>query len=145
MGRKIPGFIAGLVAGVLTVAIIESVSSFLYPVPENFDPTNLDHMKAFIDSLPAPAYIIDLFAHFLGGLTAGFVARLIVKEPWTIGTVQLGALFTCAGIANLIVIPHPIWFAMIDISVYLPAAYLGARLAATFLCSSATLASSKPE
>lgn len=145
MGRKILGFIAGLIAGGVTVALIESLSSFLHPLPENFDPKDIEQMKAFVGSLPATAFIIVLLAHLLGSLIAGFVASLVVKEAWTIGAIILGVFFTCAGVANLVMIPHPVWFAVIDSIVYLPAAYLGSRLAATFFSSPEILATSQSE
>ena len=135
MGRKILGIISGLICGGLTVALIESISSFLHPIPENFDPKNIDQMKAFIGSLPANAFMIVLLAHLLGSLVAGLVASLVIKETWTTGAILLGLFFTSAGIANLVMIPHPAWFAVIDTFLYLPAAYLGATLAGSILHS----------
>jgi len=40
----------------------------------------------------------------------------------------VGALLMLAGIMNMIMIPHPTWLWVLGITVYLPAAYLGARL-----------------
>ena len=41
----------------------------------------------------------------------------------------LGLLFLLAGIANLMMIPHPVWFAVMDVLLYLPMALTGSWLA----------------
>lgn len=128
MRRRFVGLIIGLVCGGLVVAILESVSSSIHPISENLNPNNIDDLKDFIASLPKTAFAIVLLAHCLGSLAAGLSIILFVKEHWTVGALILGAIFTIAGVANLILIPHPVWFAVLDTLVYIPAAYAGSQL-----------------
>jgi len=43
--------------------------------------------------------------------------------------VWFGGLLTLAGIANNLMLPPPVWFWVLTVIVFLPATYLGARLA----------------
>jgi uncharacterized protein YacL len=57
-------------------------------------------------------------------------ARMAYRSPITHGLV-LGAIFLAAAVVNLLLIPHPVWFWVVGVAVFLPTAYLGARLGAT--------------
>ena len=53
----------------------------------------------------------------------------IADSPKIAHAVGIGAVFLVFGAINLKMIPHPLWFAIIDLAIYLPAAWLGGRLA----------------
>ena len=42
----------------------------------------------------------------------------------------LGVLFLAGGIVNMLLLPHPVWFWVLGVAVFLPSAYLGAKLGA---------------
>jgi hypothetical protein len=48
---------------------------------------------------------------------------LQIHLPLTVGGVQL-----FFGLVNLVMIPHPMWFAIASVIVFLPAAYFGGKL-----------------
>jgi hypothetical protein len=41
------------------------------------------------------------------------------------GAIIIGVLFFIGGIGNLMTVPHPTWFAVVDLIAYLPAAFIG--------------------
>lgn len=128
MGRKILAFVAGLVAGGVAVFLVESLSSLLHPIPEGIDTKDIDQMKEFVQGLPASAFAMVLLAHALGAFCAGSVSSWVAGLKWKAGAIALGLLFTIAGIANLVMIPHPLWFGIIDTLIYLPAALAGTSI-----------------
>lgn len=107
-----------------------NVSQALYPLPEGLDPNNFeafrDHVVA--NGLPTGALIIVLLAHAGGSFVSGFVCGLIAMRPWYVAATVLGVLWMCGGIAMLIMVPAPAWFAIADVLLYVPAALLGVKL-----------------
>jgi hypothetical protein len=102
----------------------------MYPLPEGLDPNDFEAFRAHIeaDGMPTGAMIIVLVAHAGGSFVSGFVCGLIAKRSWYLAAAMLGILWTCGGIAMLMMLPAPTWFAVADVLLYVPSALLGVRL-----------------
>jgi len=73
---------------------------------------------------------MPFLAHALGALAGAFVAALIATNHKMKFALVIGAFFLIGGIANVFMLPSPIWFAVLDIGVaYLPMGWLGWKLA----------------
>ncbi len=129
MKRRVAGVIVGLVAGFLAVSLIESLSSLIYPPPADLDFGNSEAVRAFISDLPIPAFLIVLAAHAGGALIGGFVCAAMVRERWPAGSLMVGSVLLIGGAVILLRIPHPIWFSIADLILYLPTAVVGGVLA----------------
>jgi hypothetical protein len=129
MIRGVLGIAFGIFCGFGVTWLCQLPSYALYPPPEGLDFKDVDAMGEWIKTLPAGAFIIVLFSHAAGAFAAGLVCILIKQEVWNTGVIILGVLFLIAGIMNLVMIPHPIWFAVVDLALYIPAAIAGAKLA----------------
>jgi len=130
MGRKILAVVAGVIlAGIVTYAV-QAIGHKVYPPPEGLDMKNMEAMKAYVSTLPTGALLFVLIAYVLGSFAGGWLATKIARTsqihlPLTVGGVQL-----FFGIINLTMIPHPMWFAIASVIVFLPAAYFGGKLGA---------------
>ncbi len=133
MKRHAVGIVAGLIAGFFCVVLIEAIASVLYPPPEDLNLSDRDALRAFIADLPPSAFLIVLAAHALGSVVAGAVYTLIAGQNSYLGGLIVGGVLFCAGILNLLAVPHPFWFAAIDIFMYVPAVFVGCLLAGKFL------------
>ena len=130
MLRKILAVVFGIVAGSAFNMAIVAASHAVYPLPEGIDPNDFDAFKAHVEAhgMPTGALIMVLVAHAGGSFVSGLVCGLIVMRAWYGAAVGLGVLWTCGGLAMLMMLPAPIWFAVADIVLYIPAALLGVRL-----------------
>lgn len=129
MPRKVLSVFAGLLAGFVVVYLVELVSNALYPMPDDLDTSDVESLKAYVASLPAPAFAIVWLAHFAGAFAAGLTCVLVSRDMWRVGPIILGILLLSFGATNLVMIPHPPAFAVADVLVYIPAALLGGRVA----------------
>lgn len=69
-------------------------------------------------------------AHALGTLAGAMVAGLLAPGRSANPAYVVGALFLLGGIANVVMLPAPVWFSALDLLLaYLPAAWLGQALA----------------
>jgi hypothetical protein len=130
MIRKILAVVLGFVAGSAFNMAMVTASSAVYPLPEGIDPNDFDAFKAHVEAhgLATGALLMVLVAHAGGSLVSGFVCGLIAMRSWYAAAIGLGILWMCGGIAMLMMLPAPTWFAVADVVLYIPAALLGVRL-----------------
>lgn len=117
MWRKILGVVAGLVVAVVVIAVIEGISTVIYPPPADLDFNDAEAMSAYVRQLPLGAKLLVLLAHGVGTFLAGVVCGLVVGQRWLVGAVIISGLFLLTGVLNLMMIPHPVWFALVDVPV----------------------------
>lgn len=129
--RSILAVLLGLVVGFLVVVAIELVSHRLYPLPAGIDPSDAEALAAAVAQMPLGAFLL-LLAAWLGGTLLGSWIASRVGRGYVPGIV-VGALFLIAGIANLLMIPHPVWFWAAAVVVFIVATFLGTRLGAPLL------------
>ena len=131
MGRNIIAGIAGvLIAGTL-VFLVEMAGHAIYPLPANLDFSDEEAAGAYISALPLGAFLFVGGAWFIGALGGTFAACKIGRAKPEIYALVVGGFMLAATIANLVMIPHPLWFSITGVLVVVNAAWLGMRLAAT--------------
>jgi len=109
----------------IAISLVLAISNLLYPPPVGLDFSDEDALRHYIQQLPAGALLIALAAHAAGPLAGSFVAGLITGRAWFISACVLGIIFLAFGAANLAMLPHPLWFAIADVAMYVPVALLG--------------------
>ena len=125
MARNIVAVIVGLTAAGMTIWSIEMVNYRMFPLPDGLDITNKEAMKEYIKTLPGLAFGIVIFAHLAGAFIGGWIASLIAQNNQRNIALGIGLFLLVMGLINLLMIPHPIWFMILDLAVYVPAAFLG--------------------
>ena len=130
MIRKILACVlGGFLGGLFNISLI-SISNWAYPLPEGVDPNDLDALAAHVkaNGMATGALIIVLVAHAGGSLVSGLVCGMIAMRSWYVAAISLGFFWTLGGIMMLTILPSPIWFAVTDLLLYVPAAVLGVML-----------------
>jgi hypothetical protein len=130
MRRRIISVIAGVAAGIVAIYALESLSHFLYPPPGNMDPTDSDQIRDLMAHAPVGALVMVILAYALGSLVGGFTACVLTDRSPRGMAVLVGLILMAFGVLNLLMIPHPIWFWLISLPIYLPFAYMGYRIGA---------------
>ena len=129
MGRSILAAILGVVVGGIVVGIVESIGHLVYPPPPGLDPMNVEAVKAAMANAPTGALLFVILAWAAGALAGGCLAAWMARRANTIHAMIVGALLMAAGIWTMLTIPHPLWFWILGLAVFLPSAFAGARLA----------------
>jgi site-specific recombinase len=130
--KGIAAVVAGFVAATVVMMIVETINgrvfhSELARAAEGL--TDREAIRALLSTAPVSAFLVVLLGWILGGVAGGWVAaRLSVQASLRHGLI-VGGLLTLAGVANNLMIPPPMWFWVVSLVVFLPAAYAGARLA----------------
>ncbi len=141
MVRSIVAVIAGCIVAVIVIMSFEAVGMIIWPPPKELsevlkDPalfkklqSEPEALRALMAQIPVAAFLNVLAAHAAGCFVGGWLATRIAKSARVLPGLILGALMTLVGIANLMAIPHPVWFTATDVLIYLPLAFVGAKVA----------------
>ena len=126
--RNILAVIAGAgVGSVINMAVI-MISPYIIPPPAGADLTTLEGLKASMHLFEPKHFIMPFLAHALGTFVGAFLATYIAANRKMVFAFLVGVLFLIGGIANVNLLPSPIWFAIVDVGgAYLPVAYLAAK------------------
>jgi hypothetical protein len=124
--RNILAVVAGIGTCLLLNGLMLDLLMRLIPPPAGFDPNT----PSTYTPLEARHFIAPFLAHAVPSLIGGFLAaRLAATRPMTFALV-VGGMHLLGGIAAAFMIPAPMWFIALDLTVaYLPMAWVGGRLA----------------
>ncbi len=129
MGRTLLALLAGLVAMVLTVFLLESAGHMVFPPPANMDFSDPAAQKAFMESLPIGALAFVILAWAVGALVGSYVAATIARQHRLAVALVVGVVMIALSVATMAMIPHPLWMIVLGVALPLPMAWLGARVA----------------
>ena len=125
MIRRLLSVIAGIAIGVITIIILESVSHFMYPPPDDIYFENPDRLKSIMADAPIGSLILVIVAYALGAMAGGFTTCLMANRSKKVLALTTGLILMVFGILNMIMIPHPWWFWLMSLPVYMPMACAG--------------------
>lgn len=128
--KNIIAVIAGFLCGSLVNGGIIMVSGSVIPPPDGADVTTMEGLKASMHLFEPKHFLMPFLAHALGAFTGAFLAAKIASSHQMKFALLIGILFLAGGITNVILLPSPLWFSILDIAVaYIPMAYLAYKLA----------------
>ena len=122
--RIIVGLVAGAVLGMVVMMGLHLASTLIYAPPEGVefmsqDAENLKRMRKWFSTLPAGAFVMATLCHGLGCLTGAVSAMFIAGRHSLISPLIIAGFFTLGGIMNMQSMPHPVWFPLLDLPIYI--------------------------
>lgn len=128
--KNILAIIVGAAVGSMVNMLLITISGTIIPPPAGADVTTFEGLKATIHLFEPKHFIFPFLAHALGTLTGAFVAAKLAANNKSRFAMVIGILFLFGGMANIIMVPAPMWFNVLDVVVaYIPMALLGGKLA----------------
>lgn len=118
MVRSILGIVAGIFAGVLVIALVESLGHGIFPPPEGVDLKDPDALQSVMGQIPIGAKLAVLVAWGLGAFVGALVA-LRIGVGNAIAAWIVGAILFAFAVSTMMVIPHPLWMMIGAVIVYL--------------------------
>lgn len=112
MGRKIIAVLAGVFAGGLTILAVEVIAHELVVAQRGGQPTLA--MLLFV-----------ALAWLLGSFAGALVAQRIDHGRRPVPALFVGAILLALAVYNLVTLPHPAWFRVLGVLVFLPGTIFG--------------------
>ena len=127
--KNILAVIAGLVLGSVVNMGLIMLSGYIIPPPGGADVTTMEGLKESMHLFEPKHFIFPFLAHALGTLFGAFIASLIAANHKMKMALIIGVLFLIGGLTNILMIPSPTWFTILDlVGAYIPMAWLGFKL-----------------
>lgn len=106
MLRQVLAPVAGVVVGAAVVALVEAAGRSFYPTPTVVP---AEQGQLVVGALPLGALAAVVVAWGLGAMAGSFVAALIARRHARRAALIAGGVLLASTVANLVMIPHPIW------------------------------------
>lgn len=136
--QNVGAVIAGLVAGfAVNMAFITLNTKWLYPAPEGLDPNKTAQYQAYLDTLPATAFVVVMLAHLGQAFVGGWVAARLGNSRPVLLAMIIGVLSLAGGIWAMQMFKGPT-FMYAELPLYLVLAWLAGRMVEKQRAGSAT-------
>jgi hypothetical protein len=127
--RNILAVIAGAFIGSLVNGSLIMMSSFIIPPPNGADVTTEEGLKAAMHLFEPKHFIMPFLAHAIGTLIGAVIAVAIAANNKMKMAIIVSILFLMGGIANVLMLPAPMWFNILDlVAAYFPMAFLAGKI-----------------
>lgn len=131
--KNIFAVVTGIIIGSVVNMGIIMVSSAIIPPPEGADVTTMEGLEASIHLFKPKHFIFPFVAHALGTLIGAILAAIVAVNNKMTFALVIGGFFLLGGIANVFMLPAPIWFILLDLGgAYLTMGWIGGILARKF-------------
>jgi hypothetical protein len=128
MIRSVLAVIAGLVIGMVVNMGLIHVGHIVIAPPPGSDLSTLEGVKAAMPFFGPEQFIFPFLAHAGGSLVGATVAAFIsANHKFTVAMI-IGVITLIGGITAGIMFPAPVWYDVIDLLSYIPAAWIGAKI-----------------
>ena len=116
--------------GSIVIVHLIKLNGTLVSLPEGMNPSDMDSLQANMGKFKLLNYLVMFLAHSLGTLAGSIVAGAIAVSDRAIFINIVAFLFLLCGIAMVIMLPSPLWFAFTDLTfAYILVAWLAAKFA----------------
>ena len=127
--KNIIAVVIGLIIGSVVNMGIIMLSGSIIPLPEGVDATNMESLKSGMHLFEFKHFIFPFLAHAIGTLAGAYLTTRLAASHHLKFALLVGAFFLIGGIMNVIQLPSPVWFTVVDlVMAYFPMAWLGWQL-----------------
>jgi hypothetical protein len=131
--RNSGAVLLGVFAGAALNMEIIMVSGKIIPLPKSTDIKSAEGLIHGMHLMEPKHFVVPFIAHALGTFVGATIAALIGSTKKLVLAIIVGLVFLLGGIADANMIPTPLWFTIIDLTLsYLPMAILGFYFSRTF-------------
>ncbi|MBI1191999.1 MAG: hypothetical protein GC205_02335 [Bacteroidetes bacterium] len=127
--RNVLAVIAGLLIGLPVNMGLIILGPMVIPPPPGADFTSPEGLEAAMPLMEPRHFVFPFLAHALGTLVGAIFTARFAASRQTAMALVVGVFFLAGGIANVSMLPSPMWFNALDLlGAYLPIAFLGGQI-----------------
>lgn len=123
--KNILAVVAGIVTGSVVNMVIIMISGSVILPPEGAAVTTMEGLQESMHLFQPKHFLMPFLAHAFGTFVGAFVAAKIAAGHKMRLAITVGFFFLMGGVINVIALPSPLWFSIVDlVFAYIPVAYL---------------------
>jgi hypothetical protein len=124
--KSLISVVAGVIVGGVVVFLVEGIGSMLLLSLAGIEPTTAQGAAAMSSVRPTETLLVVILAYLLGPLSGGYIAARLAPAKRYYHAIAVGAVQMIFGVVTLTLFPHPHWFWIATLIIFIPAAMLGA-------------------
>lgn len=125
--RSILAVVVGMLVAFVIMACVEVVGMRVYPLPAGMHLHDPESMKSAMAQVPLGAKLFVLLAFAAGSVAGGWVGARFAPGSRLMHAMIVGAILLGTGVMNMMQFPHPDWFWVSAIAIFLLGAWSGGR------------------
>jgi hypothetical protein len=130
IARNVLAVITGIILGSAVNMGIIMLQGYFIALPEGVDVTNTESLQSSMHLFGPKHFIFPFLAHAIGTLAGAYLSARIAASHKMKFAMGIGIFFLIGGISMVFMMPAPVWFVILDLSVaYIPMGLLSGRLA----------------
>lgn len=124
--KNIAALLVGIVIGSLVNMELINMSSSIIAPPKGAIVTTVEGLKASMHLFQPKHFLFPFLAHALGTLVGAILSVLIASNDFKKRAAYIiGVVFLIGGITNVLMLPSPIWFTLVDLfGAYIPMSFI---------------------
>ncbi len=128
MIRSILTVIVGVLGGSVVIWVLERAGHRFFPAPAGLDLQDLEVLKQYVASAPTAMFLALLGAWAGGAFVGGGIAALLSERRRGLHALAVGAFQTLFAALQFSMVPHPLWFVVLGLTIFLPVTGLAGLL-----------------
>jgi len=140
MVKLLKNFVAvvgGIAVGSAVNMGIILLGGHVIPPPEGADVTTMEGLQEAMRHFQPQHFLMPFLAHAVGTFIGAFFAGIIAVNHKIMYALLVSLFFLAGGIINVMILPSPIWFSVLDLVLaYIPMGYLAGWLAVKYYSES---------
>ena len=128
MKRNLLSVFIGLLSAIVVFLMTENINNSLHPMPNNLKLSDTKALSHFYGNQDLSFWIIVLMGWTAGSFLCGYLIKRISRKQDKTLAIIAGSLLTLSALINFFALPHPTWFMVIGILLFIPATLLGHQL-----------------
>lgn len=127
IGHTVVAVVAGVVVAFALAAAIGWLGQQAYPTASGADLSNPGQARDHVRNLPTGALLLVLVSWIVATFCGGIVAAAIEKGRPRRAAAIVGIVVLLATLANLVLIPQPLWFTAVGVASIVASAVAAGR------------------
>jgi hypothetical protein len=124
-------FMLSMIVGMIVNFTIIIIGSKIISVPNGINVVDANSLKENIHLFKVYHFIFPFLAHAGGTFIGAILVSKFAKSFQFVFAMGIGLFFLFGGIMNIKMIPGPLWFNILDVTMaYIPMAWLGWKMGA---------------
>src|SRR5690349_6438715 len=113
--RSILAVLCGVLVGGAVILGMELIGVRIFPPPQGLASEDPEVLRRAMEQLPAGAFGMVLLGWALGTFAGAWTAAKVAGRAPLGHGLAVGVLFLAAGVANMLALPHPVWFWIVGV------------------------------
>lgn len=127
--KNILAVVAGIIIGSIVNMAFIVMSSRIIPPPDGSDLTTSEGLIASMHLMEPKHFIFPFLAHAIGTFVGAILAVKIAVTHKMKLSFAIGVIFLVGGIINVMILPSPLWFTILDLlGAYIPMSFLAWKI-----------------